>query len=1742
MSATAERDGIAIVGMACMFPGAPDLDAYWHNILAKVDATSDPPPEAWDPEVYYDPEFEDLDRTYCKRGGYLGSLATFEPLAHGVPPVAVGGEPDQWLALQIARDALADAGASELAPEVRARTAIILGKGTYLNGGNAIAVQRGLVVGQTIELIRRLHPEYSEAELEALRGELQSQLPRLGPETVPGLIPNIIVGRIANRLDLMGPAYTVDAACASSLVALQHALRELRSGDCDLALAGGAQVWMPVATLNLFCRLGALSRRGQLRAFDKDADGTLLGEGIGIVVLKRAAEAVRDGDRVYAVIRGVGVSSDGRGLGVMAPRVEGEELALRRAYRDAGVSPRTVGLVEAHGTGTPLGDATEAQALTRVFGERQAALPHCALGTVKSMISHTIPAAGVAGLIKTALALHHRVLPPTLHCEEPSPELGLERAPFYINTETRPWIHGGSEPRRAGINAFGFGGINAHAVLEEFDGAAAADHRPAWQSEVVILEAASPATLGDTAQELLTAVGAADGRFSLADLAFTLIGELGAVASPRRLAIVASSLADLRGKLAQAIEKLREPDCKRIRTTSGIYYQAAPLGRAAKVVLVFPGEGAQYPNMLAELCLQFPPARAVFDRIDRLYADHPRGHVLSDWVYPRPAFSDEERAGAEARLMELDMAVESVLTANAAAHAVLARLVPRVDAMLGHSTGEHSAAMAAGALDLETDERLGRFCLGLNAAYADAARRHDVPGAVLLALATDADSARAIARRAGGELYLAMDNCPHQSVLVGDAEAGAEARRIAAQEGVICEELPYDRAVHTPLFAPFAEDLRRVFAGLPVRTPAASLWSCTTAAPCPDDPALIRELLIEHWTSPVRFRETIEALYEDGARVFIESGPRGNMTTFVEDILRGKPHCAVAPDLRRRSGVVQLCHMIAQLAVHDVELDPGRLFEFRRAQTVDWRALATTRETPAPPKAVKISLSTAWPMLKLSEEVAARLRPRSPEPAHNGAVRAPDAAPDAAPVAAAVVGRPWDERDALASLSSHAPVLAGPEAIAAAAPVPAPADPYAAKAIEAHLETMTRFLQTSEEVMQAYLATAAPAPVSAPPPLPLVGTIVAHEPGRELLARRIVDPTEDRYLLHHTLGRDVSQADPELTGLALMPLAMSIEILAEAAAALLPGLNVIGLRDVRAHRWLAFAQAPLTLECSAKRLPAEQSGEERVSVELREVDHPAGLVIECVVLLARDYPPAPPALPAPLDGGRPARTPPEEMYERVMFHQPLWQAVETLELVAAGGVKARLRVLPRAGLLRGAPDPRFVLDPVILDAAGQAIGFWAAEVLERARVVFPFRLAALELFGGPCPGVAGEALSCTAAIELDGEQLVRSRIDVHAADGSPWMRLHGWEDRRFDVPDRLRPLAVPSRLEPLSAPWPAAPAPPGSLCRRLDSAIPADGGLWKQVWAGRVLSRRERELFAALRAPEPRQLEWLGARTAAKEALAELLNGVGGGAPLPADIEIVPDDRGAPRVTLLNGRPEGAWRPIVSLAHAGGEAAALAALVPSTATAGIGIDLERLQARPAGFGEAALTAAERELLLAAGVAGDEWILRGWCAKEAAGKALGQGLALTCAPPRLASVDPPSETVTVDVDGRRLPVQTRLDGGVVVATVLWIDGKDDALSELNPEVLEGIVGLLSEMKEDWEYDGAITPDTYFIADLGLESLEIVVLATMIQQQYGRLPFPEFFDAIGQRPVEQRDVSVSELVEFVCKHRQAVAEEV
>ncbi len=1563
----AEAD-IAIIGMACLFPGAPNLEAFWKNIIRKVDATSDPPPEAWDVNVFYDPSSSANDRVYCKRGGFIEPLASFDPIDNGVMPRAVsGGEPDQWLALRVAREAFADAGYGEEVPESERRaTAVILGKGTYLNRGNLSVVQHGRMVDQTMEIVERLHPELNAQELADLRQDLKRRFPPFSADTAPGLIPNIIAGRIANRLDLMGPNYTVDAACASSLVAVEHAVRGLRSGEFDLALAGGVHVGTPVPTLMLFCQLGALSRREQIRPFDALADGTILSAGLGMVVLKRRADAERDGNRIYAMVKSVGISSDGRGLGVMAPRQEGEELALRRAYEGAGIDPSTVGLIEAHGTGTPVGDATEVKALSVIFGARKDSLPWCGLGSVKSMIGHAMPAAGIAGIIKTALALYHRVLPPTLHVEQPNPKLGLETSAFYLNTETRPWIHGdGANPRRAGVNAFGFGGVNAHAILEEA-GPALDDFTP-WDTEVVILRGETRADLLESARALEARLQSAE-ELDLSDLARSM--NLSLPEGGARLAIIASDFPDLRGKLRDAASRLGDRSRTRIQEVRGIYFTEEPLARTGSLAFLFPGEGSQYLGMLSDLAIHFPEVRRHFDFVDGMFRGHARNFVPSDFIFPRPVFSKEEKRAAEERLWQMEGAFEAVLTADWAIYELLLRLGIAPHSMLGHSTGEYAAMRAAGMLNLNGDSSVAHFAQKLNEFYRERGASDAVGRSGLVAVGADSGSVASLLG-AGFRLAIAMDNCPHQTVLVGE-DAEIDRFLVEAQKrGWICERLSFDRPYHTPSFGAYAEGLKDFLAEWVVRPPQATLYSATSASPFPGELEASRELAWKHWVSPVEFRKTIERMYADGARVFVEAGPGGNLSGFVADTLRGKPTLAVPADVPSRRGTTQLNHLVGLLAVHGVSMKLEDLYRRRRSRAEESKD--KKRRTP-------MKLEVGWIPLELSEEMAARIRARTaPKPA------TVDPAPAAAPPSSgesgdAVMASYWQTMDRFLSVqqevmesflkggaSPRVEKPAPPEQPLVAEEPRAPAPALTPKVADAPLpassgvkdlllgivsertgypvemigldldleadlgiDSIKRVeilgsLQQQTELLSAgdmeSLATrktlgdvlrflegrsnrsgardALPSPERRLPFLRRMETLV---PGKELVAGAILDLEEDLFLRDHALGRGVSVSDPTLSGLPVVPFTMSMEILAEAALALFPeaSLRIVGLREVRAHRWMMLDEDELPLRLVARR----DEGGPGLAAEVKVFDARAASrregvpFVEGRVLLAERYPDAPAASELTLSRERPSSSRSERPYEEVMFHGPRFQGVRAMERFGDDGATALLTTLPRTDLFASTDAPALATDPVLLDQPGQVVGFWMAERFERGYVVFPFQLDELTLYGAP--EELPRDLECRARIRLLGEELVDSDLDVVArAEGRVVARFAGWKDRRFDVPRSFLRFLHDPRAHSLTSERPEAVGGNGHqpTNRIPQDAFPknfftAHGAVWRKALAHLILGPREREEWRGLRLLAGDRERWLFERLLAKDAARAYVSGRHGVQIAPADVDLVPGGEG----------------------------------------------------------------------------------------------------------------------------------------------------------------------------------------------------------------------------------------------------------
>ncbi|MGQ0699840.1 MAG: type I polyketide synthase [Panacagrimonas sp.] len=966
---------IAIIGIAGCYAGAPNARVFWQNVLDMVDSVTEAGPEWAGP--YFKANTLANDRTYTTRGGFLRGLAEVNPVEFGVlPNIVDGGDPDQLMALKYARDALIDAGylkgSRAFDPQ---RAGVVIGRGTYGNRAMASVMSRGLFLDQAMSMAHALRPDLSSEDLAELREVFQSQLPAFNADMVSATTPNVIAGLIANRLNLMGPNYILDAACASALFALDAAVRELLTGRCDLMLAGAVQSHTPPQLYIQFCQIQALSHN-KIRPFQTGADGILLGEGVGMLVLKRLADAERDGDSIYAVIQGIGLASDGKAKGLLAPRVEGQVMALQQAYSSSGIDPLTVDLIEAHGTGTAAGDRAEIDALNIVFGARGAG-PQIAVGSVKSMIGHCLPAAGSASLIKTALALHHKLLPPTL-CDPPNPELVGPGGPLYINNQARPWMHGGAHPRRAGVNAFGFGGANAHVILEEYTGPRstrdATLHAPC-DSELLMLTAASVPSLVQLAESALSHLRG-PAPVSVAEVAKACSAH---VEGDHRLAIVADGVEDLVAKLGHVIEALQAEGPPSFGAQTGIYYGsgAAP----GKVCFLFPGKGTfpgeatQYPDMLAELCMHFPKARECFDCLERSgLADgmEARAPIL----FPAPGrFDESRRQMLEANLNQPDSGFECAFMASLAILRLLDDVAIRADALLGYGAGEFTAIVARkdrwfDHLDghLKWVRKLARL---LSATEADEVLTE---GVVVFADTLWPETRQQLLDKLaeeGSPLALVADNCTNQMTLFGpSAEALALAQWLQDQGSTVAH-FSVKRPHHTPRCESLATTLRTDLQDLDLGAKGIDLYSACSAGPFPPQPDAARELLAAQWEQPVRLTETIRRLYADGFRVFIEVGPTGMLTNFVSDILWSEDGVtALACDRRGYPGIRQLHHVLAQAFATGVVSNPAGLFADREIARMDLSGPPRSR----PNNGIKLKLQ----MPELRVPAGWRPMPRSP--------------------------------------------------------------------------------------------------------------------------------------------------------------------------------------------------------------------------------------------------------------------------------------------------------------------------------------------------------------------------------------------------------------------------------------------------------------------------------------------------------------------------------------------------------------------------------------------------------------------------------------------------------------------------------------------------------------------------------------------------------------------------------------------
>ncbi|MEU9479487.1 SDR family NAD(P)-dependent oxidoreductase [Streptomyces sp. NPDC048191] len=878
----AHDEPVALVAMACRLPGGVgDPEELWQLVAEGRDAVGPFPAGRWDVESLYDPDPEAPGKSYAREGGFLDDIESFDAGFFGITPKeAAAMDPQQRLLLETAWEALERAGIvpAELAGST---TGVYVGMfgSDYLSG---------------------------------------SRLDQLDGYVGTGSALSVASGRLAYALGLHGPALTVDTACSSSLVAVHLAAQALRSGECDLALAGGVTLMVTPQTFVEFSRLRGLSPTGRCRSFSDDADGAVWAEGADMLVLKRLSDARRDGDEVLAVLRGTAVNQDGRSQGLSAPNGPAQEQVIRRALELSGLEPADIDHVEAHGTGTTLGDPIEANALMQVFGDSRAPHRPLYLGSLKSNLGHTQAASGVAGLIKVVQSLRHGMLPATLHAGTPSRHVEWDGSGLHLLREAVPWPAAGERVRRAGVSAFGISGTNAHVIVEEAPPPASepepADELPSGK-RLFVLSGRSEAALRGQAARLARHL---TGDTALPDVAHTLARHRSHFA--RRAAVTAGDVDELRAALDALGSGRVQPAGPREEETG-------------KVAFVFSGHGGQWPGMGLELLAGSQAFREELTRIDEAVQRHVGWSVLNALRAPEE-FSPLHRTEC---LQPVLFAVNAALAAAWRALGV----VP--DAVVGHSLGEIAAAYSAGALGLDDAVTVvtGRARAVVPLVGQGGMVAVELPRArVEELLAPYAD-----------RLFVAAVNSAGATAVSGAADALAELRRHLEERGITVRPLSTPFASHTPLMEPLREELLDRFSGIRGAQAPTPLYSTVLAEPVSGD-----RLDADYWyanlSRPVRFADTVRRMLDDGYRYFVELSPHPSLLSSIEAVAAeaGIDVAGVGSLRRQQDGSDLLLRRVGELYVAGHTPDWPALFP--RGRRVDLPTYAFARErhwlTPAP--------------------------------------------------------------------------------------------------------------------------------------------------------------------------------------------------------------------------------------------------------------------------------------------------------------------------------------------------------------------------------------------------------------------------------------------------------------------------------------------------------------------------------------------------------------------------------------------------------------------------------------------------------------------------------------------------------------------------------------------------------------------------------------------------------------------------
>ncbi|MBR58675.1 MAG: hypothetical protein CMH54_11735 [Myxococcales bacterium] len=924
-----DDQAIAIIGKACVLPGGLNTKTFAQFLLQSQSAITEVPEDRWRIDDFYDPDPASPFGIYSRIGSFIRDFE-FQSLRFRIPPkVADRMDHGQRWIVTAAADALEDAGYGLDNDFDRTRVGVVIGNS--MGGEQHVRTSMTMnwpFVGNALRespSFRELSPEIQERIIHESRQNFgDAHHAPINEDSMPGELANVFAGRIANVLNLRGPNFACDAACASSLATFMTARRMLQHHDCDMAIAGGVDRCNGPEMFAKFCRIGALSADGSF-PFDSRASGFVMGEGGAAFVLKRLSDARRDGDRVLGVILGIGASSDGKGKGITAPNPEGQRLAVQRAYKDAGVSPSEVGLLEAHGTGTTVGDAVEAGVLSATFAEAGAALQSVSLGSVKSNIGHLKAGAGAAGMFKALLCLEHNTKLPTINVQTPNPKIGFENTPFRLQLEPEPWNRG-DQSRIVGLSAFGFGGTNFHMVLGEAPEDLAGDVEAlepvglaAWSEENgrMATKASQDAPIeisnsqlsvdtipgvmlgfaGKTTAEIEKQVDAALAQLETSPTKNPAPVAPGSLVGEWRLVVGGNDLAEAATRLRRA--KALVARGERFQGQDVALWNGAP----GKVAFVYPGQGSQYVGMGAELCKKYSVAQKVIDDIDTLMEDTIEER-LSDIMFGRL-----DKDLCEKKLRYTVYTQPGVLAMDLALTELVKAYGISPHGVAGHSLGEYGAVAAAGVLDLKDTVRVVT-----SRAREMANVKIDDPGKMASIIA-DAKEVDKLIDEIDGMLIAANRNSPNQTVAAGESAAVDKLVERCNELGIRAIPLPVSHAFHSPIVEPATRPLRALLGKLDVSKPNFPIYSDVTAEEYPTGDGAedtIRDLLGKQVAASVNWIGIVQNMKRDGYDTFVEVGPKSALSRLILDTL-GKNVLAVSTNHPKQGDLASFRNALVSL-------------------------------------------------------------------------------------------------------------------------------------------------------------------------------------------------------------------------------------------------------------------------------------------------------------------------------------------------------------------------------------------------------------------------------------------------------------------------------------------------------------------------------------------------------------------------------------------------------------------------------------------------------------------------------------------------------------------------------------------------------------------------------------------------------------------------------------------------------------